>query len=186
MENTTRTLNRPSDYVTLHAAHQPVSAIHLLDYDSPFGRVFIASCAQGITHVLFDDADKARARVQNTHPQAEIIAQGDAHHAAALSYFSVPTAPQRVWLALMGTPFQLQVWQALLDVPLGETSSYGALAQRIMRPKAARAVGAAVGKNPVSFIVPCHRILAGDGSLGGYYWGLEKKQSMLDWEASRA
>lgn len=185
MQNTTRTSNRPSDFVTLHAAHQPVSAIHLLGYDSPFGQVFVASCSQGITHVLFDNAEAARDRVQKTHPKAEIIAQGDAHHAAALSYFSDPHAPQRVWLALVGTPFQMQVWQALLDVPLGTTCSYADLAQRVSRPKAARAVGGAVGKNPVSFIVPCHRILASDGGLGGYYWGPEKKRHMLNWEAAR-
>lgn len=181
MQNSTR----PSDHISLSAAQEPVTQIHVQEYDSPFGKLFIASSPQGITHMLLDEAEAAKARVQKTHPQAALVAQGDAHHGAALSYFSDPTRPQHIWLALKGTPFQLKVWQALLDVPLGQTSSYGALANAIGKPKAARAIGAAVGKNPVTFIVPCHRILAGDGSLGGYYWGLETKQAMLDWEAAR-
>ncbi len=180
-----QTTTQPSDHITLRAAQEPVSHIHLQGYDSPFGEVFIASSPQGITHILLEDAEAAKARVQKTHPNAALVAQGDAHHAAALSCFSNPTMPQHIWLALSGTPFQLKVWQALLDVPLGQTSSYGALANAIGKPKAARAIGAAVGKNPVTFIVPCHRILASDGSLGGYYWGLETKQAMLAWEAAR-
>lgn len=177
---------RPGDFVTLRAAHKPLLQIHFQIYDSPFGPVFIASSPQGITHILFDAEGSAKARVQKTHPEAELIAQGDAHHAAALSYFSNPAMPQHIWLAVSGTPFQLRVWQALLEVPLGQTSNYGALAQAIGKPKAARAIGGAVGKNPVSFIVPCHRILASDGGLGGYYWGTEMKQAMLNWEATRA
>lgn len=185
MQEITRTGPRPSEYITLHAAHAPVSDIHFNQYDSPFGPICIASCAQGITHMLFDGEKTARQRVLKTHPQARLTVQGDAHHQAALSHISAPHAPKQVWLALTGTPFQIQVWKALLDVALGETSSYGAVAQRIARPKAARAVGAAIGKNPISFIVPCHRILAANGSLGGYYWGSEKKKAILDWEAAQ-
>lgn len=182
MQNKTR----PSDFVTLRAAHEPLTLIHFQSYETPFGEVFIASSPQGISHILFEDEASAKARVKKTHPKAELVAQGDAHHAAALSYFSNPAMPQHIWLAVSGTAFQMLVWQALLDVPLGETSSYGDLAQAIGKPKAARAIGGAVGKNPVSFVVPCHRILTSDGSIGGYYWGPEMKQAMLNWEATRA
>lgn len=182
MQNTTR----PSDFVTLRRAQEPISIIHFETYDCPFGQVFIASSQQGITHILFEDLQSAKARVRETHKQAEFIEQGDAHHAAALSCFSNPIMPQHIWLAVSGTPFQMRVWQALLDVPLGHTSSYGELARAIGKPKAARAIGGAVGKNPISFIVPCHRILASDGGIGGYYWGLEMKQAMLNWEATKA
>lgn len=179
-------ITRPSEFVTLRVVQEPLTVIHFQTYDTPFGAVFIASSPQGITHILFEDVESAKARVQKTHPKAQLIEQGDAHHGAALSYFSNPAMPQHIWLAVSGTPFQLQVWQALLDVPLGQTSSYSDLARAIGKPKAARAIGGAVGKNPISFIVPCHRILASDGSIGGYYWGPEMKQAMLNWEATRA
>ena len=182
MQKTTR----PSDFVTLCAVDDPLFVIHFQTYATPFGAVFIASSPQGITHILFEDIAAAKARVLKTHPQAQLIAQGDAHHGAALSYFSTPSMPQHIWLALSGTSFQLQVWQALLDVPFGQTATYGDLARAIGKPKAARAIGGAVGKNPISFIVPCHRILASDGSIGGYYWGPAMKQAMLNWEAARA
>lgn len=180
MKNT----SRPSDFVTLRSVQEPPSHIHWQIYDTPFGAAFIASSSQGVTHILFDDASTAKARVQKTHKQAQLIEQGDAHHGAALSYFSNPTMPQHLWLAVTGTPFQMRVWQALLEVPLGQTSSYGALGKAIGKPEAARAIGGAVGRNPISFIVPCHRILAANGSLGGYYWGPEMKQAMLNWEAA--
>lgn len=87
--------------------------------------------------------------------------------------------PSELCLRLSGTPFQLKVWQALLDIPKGQTESYGALAKRIGKPKAARAIGGAVGSNPLPYFVPCHRILAADGSIGGYSGGLALKRAML-------
>lgn len=80
---------------------------------------------------------------------------------------------------LIGTHFQQQVWQALLEIPLGETRSYGDIAQRIGKPKALRAVGTAIGQNPISILVPCHRVIRSDKTLGGYYWGLECKRKLL-------
>jgi AraC family transcriptional regulator of adaptative response/methylated-DNA-[protein]-cysteine methyltransferase len=176
---------RPSDFVTLSAASESVSDIHIMQYHSPFGPLFLAASAQGLTHALFGDAAAARARVLKTHPEASFVEKCDAHHQAALTHFENPMRPKRLSLALAGTPFQMQVWQALLDVPLASTTNYGALAKAIGKPKAARAVGSAVGKNPITFIVPCHRILAADGTLGGYYWGLNKKQQILDFEAAK-
>jgi len=85
-------------------------------------------------------------------------------------------------LAMEGSPFELTVWSALLDIPYGETASYGQIAQRIGRPGAARAVGAANGRNPVSIIVPCHRVIGSDASLTGYGWGVERKAWLLDHE----
>ena len=85
-------------------------------------------------------------------------------------------------LELVGTPFQCQVWQALLEIPFGQTATYGAIARRCGRPRAVRAVGAAVGRNPVSIIVPCHRVLGSDGSLTGYAGGLPRKRALLSLE----
>ncbi len=85
-------------------------------------------------------------------------------------------------LVLIGTDFEVRVWEALLQVPMGQAVSYGDLARHLGVPKAARAVGSAVGRNPISFVVPCHRVLRGDGSLGGYHWGLTRKRAMIGWE----
>jgi AraC family transcriptional regulator of adaptative response/methylated-DNA-[protein]-cysteine methyltransferase len=86
-------------------------------------------------------------------------------------------------LVMIGTDFQVRVWQALLKVPMGKAVRYGELAKDIGSPKAARAVGAAVGANPISFVVPCHRAIGSNGALTGYHWGLTRKRAMLGWEA---
>ena len=89
-------------------------------------------------------------------------------------------------LVLMGTDFDVLVWETLLRVPLGRATTYSDIARKIGRPNAARAVGAAVGRNPLSFVVPCHRALGRSGALTGYHWGLARKQAMIAWEAARA
>jgi AraC family transcriptional regulator of adaptative response/methylated-DNA-[protein]-cysteine methyltransferase len=94
-----------------------------------------------------------------------------------------PSQPLRV--VLIGSDFEVSVWRSLLDVPLGAATTYSALAGRIGKPRAARAVGAAVGRNPISFVVPCHRVLGASGQLTGYHWGLVRKQAILGWEAGR-
>ena len=93
----------------------------------------------------------------------------------------MPDQPLR--LVFIGSDFEIEVWQALLKIPLGQATTYSDLARHIGRPKAARAVGAAVGRNPISFVVPCHRVLGKSGALTGYHWGITRKQAMLGWEA---
>ena len=95
----------------------------------------------------------------------------------------VANEPLRV--VLIGTDFEVRVWEGLLTIPMGRATSYGALASRIGKAGAARAVGAAVGRNPISFVVPCHRVLAKSGQLTGYHWGLTRKHAMLGWEAGQ-
>jgi AraC family transcriptional regulator of adaptative response/methylated-DNA-[protein]-cysteine methyltransferase len=94
-----------------------------------------------------------------------------------------PGTPLQV--VLIGTDFEVRVWEALLRVPMGRLTSYSDIAARIHAPKAARAVGAAVGRNPISFVVPCHRVVGKSGSLTGYHWGLTRKHAMLGWEAGK-
>ena len=94
-----------------------------------------------------------------------------------------PGAPLRV--VLIGTDFEVRVWEALLKVPMGRLTSYSDIAAKICAPTAARAVGAAVGRNPISFVVPCHRVVGKSGSLTGYHWGLTRKRAMLGWEAGK-
>jgi AraC family transcriptional regulator of adaptative response/methylated-DNA-[protein]-cysteine methyltransferase len=88
-------------------------------------------------------------------------------------------------LHLIGAPFHLQVWQALLNIPSGHVTTYSDIAQAVGNPKAVRAVGTAVGRNPISWIIPCHRALRKSGGLGGYHWGLPVKRAMLAWEGAR-
>ncbi len=92
---------------------------------------------------------------------------------------------EQIKLHLNGTAFQLKVWQALLKIPLGDLTSYGAIAQKINRPTAARAVGSAIGHNPVAFLIPCHRVIQNSGNMGGYMWGTTRKSAIIGWEASK-
>ena len=94
-------------------------------------------------------------------------------------------ADQPLRLVMIGSDFEVRVWETLLRVPLGRATTYGDIAARLGKPTAARAVGAAVGKNPISFVVPCHRVLGRSGALTGYHWGLARKQAIIGWEAGR-
>jgi methylated-DNA-[protein]-cysteine S-methyltransferase len=110
--------------------------------------------------------------IESAQPFAEAVRQLDAYFAGRLRQFDLPLAPK-------GTAFQQRVWQALLDIPYGETVSYGELARRISRPSAVRAVGAANGQNPLSIVIPCHRVIGSDGRLVGYGGGLPAKSALL-------
>ena len=94
-----------------------------------------------------------------------------------------PETPLRI--VFIGTDFEVRVWETLLRIPLGQATTYSAIAEKLGKPKAARAVGSAVGRNPVSFVVPCHRVIGKSGSLTGYHWGLTRKQAILGWEAGQ-
>ena len=94
-----------------------------------------------------------------------------------------PNQPIRI--TFIGTDFEIRVWETLLKIPVGKATTYGDIASSVGSPKAARAVGAAVGKNPMSFVVPCHRVIGKSGALTGYHWGLTRKKAILGWEAGR-
>ena len=94
-------------------------------------------------------------------------------------------ADQPLRVVLIGTDFEVRVWETLLRIPMGRATTYSDIASKLGKPKAARAVGAAVGKNPISFVVPCHRVLGKSGALTGYHWGLTRKRAMLGWEAGQ-
>jgi methylated-DNA-[protein]-cysteine S-methyltransferase len=158
-----------------------VSDVVRCTFESPLGRMTLAASSTGLAGVWFNDQkhmpDVSRWPVQNDHPVLlQAMAQLQAYFAGTRQTFDVPLDTRR------GTPFQQQVWQALLDIPAGQTTSYGTLSQRIGKSKAVRAVGAAVGRNPISIIVPCHRVLGADGSLTGYAGGLGRKTSLLQLE----
>lgn len=135
--------------------------------------------ALGLTGTL--DADEVLADLARRWPQAGLIA---APGRLAPAITALVEGRGAITLHLEGTPFQQQVWQALLEVPPGEVTTYAALAARIGRPRALRAVGTAVGQNPLSWIIPCHRVVRSDGSIGGYHWGVAVKHALLTREGA--
>jgi len=161
-----------------------------IDYSfsaTPFGLAIVASTDKGICLLAFckDEAD-GLADLARRFPHGHYTHQQKDIHHKALQIFTMNWADlDQVKLHLHGTPFQLKVWEALLHIPLGEASTYGSIAQQINQPTAARAVGTAIGSNPIAFIIPCHRVIQTSGKLGGYMWGPQRKAALLGWEAAQ-
>lgn len=156
---------------------------------SPFGLVVATVTEYGISGLGFadgpDGVDEAFRDLAGRWPNAQFV-RDDARVAPLIAHIFEPTrwsADRPVRVVLIGTDFEVKVWESLLTIPLGRATTYGALAARIGRPTASRAVGAAVGRNPISFVVPCHRVVGTSGSLTGYHWGVPRKRAMLGWEA---
>jgi len=151
-----------------------------------FGNVIIASTSKGICYLAFyDDKKEAFEKLQNTFPNAAYEQMSDLHQANALSFFSKNTDDANaIRLHLKGTPFQIKVWEALLKIPMGKLSTYSSIACTIENIKASRAVGSAVGDNPVAFLIPCHRVIRSTGEFGNYHWGPVRKLAMIGWEMS--
>ena len=148
--------------------------------DSPIGRLLLTADEQALTGLYMEPHPRLPASaVHDPAAFAEVAAQLDAYFAGSLTDFDLPLAPS-------GTPFQLRVWEALRAIPYGETCSYRELAEAVGKPAAVRAVGAANGRNPISVIVPCHRVIGADGSLTGYGGGLDRKRILLELEAGIA
>ena len=146
---------------------------------SPVGGLLLTSDGVALTGLYLHGATPPAGAVEDAAPFAAVLAELDAYFKGELTAFTVPVAPR-------GTPFQMKVWAALLAIPHGTTISYGEQARRLGVPNASRAVGAANGRNPVSIVVPCHRVIGGNGSLTGYGGGLERKKWLLDFEAQRS
>ena len=155
-----------------------------------FGECLIAVTARGICHLAFVHPVSRRdamARLEHDWPVAELVPDQRATRGAAAQAFPPPGSSARPSIALQvkGTNFQLKVWSALLKVPDGSVTTYGDLAAAIGAPNASRAVGTAVGHNPISYLIPCHRVIRSTGELGGYAWGPDRKRVMLAVETSR-
>ncbi len=167
--------------------HSSEDKLLLINYgykNSPFGQLLIASTSKGICYLAFgDDKNLLMSELKTRYPQAEYKEGTNNMQENAMCIFNKNhEIPQPIILHIKGTEFQLKVWDALLRIPWGYLTSYGELATSIGHTDASRAVGTAVGYNPVAFIVPCHRVIRSNGKLGGYHWGLDKKKSMLLWE----
>lgn len=153
-------------------------------FPSPFGEALVMATDRGICGLAFADEfgrDWAMNDLRARWPAATFIE--DAPRLEPMVATSL--AGRAAKLHLIGAPFQIKVWEALLHVPSGHVTSYSQIAGAIGHPAAMRAVGTAVGRNPISFLVPCHRALRKSGGLGGYHWGLPVKRAMLAWEAAR-
>jgi AraC family transcriptional regulator of adaptative response/methylated-DNA-[protein]-cysteine methyltransferase len=156
---------------------------------SPFGTAVVTATEYGISGLGFADPeisiDEAFADLADRWPRAR-FRRDDARVAPLVAGIFEPThwsAERPVRVVLIGTDFEVQVWETLLKIPVGQAVTYSDVANHIGRPTASRAVGAAVGKNPISFVVPCHRVVGSSGALTGYHWGVPRKRAILGWEA---
>lgn len=155
--------------------------------DCPFGRVLVMTTAKGVCGLAFGDEgedERMLADMTSRWPRADFVENTKHAEEIAQTIFE-HDGKTEIGLHLLGTPFQIKVWEALLKIPEGKMTTYGTLATRLGDAKASRAVGTAVGRNPVSWLIPCHRVLGSDGALHGYHWGLVRKRSMLAMEAAR-
>ena len=177
----------PGDYKTRGAGIDIFWGIHA----SPFGQALVMATSRGLCGIAFCDEGEEQVAFDDMAgrwPNARFVPDTGRTTPLAVRIFDPtrwqPDQPLRV--VMIGTDFQIRVWEALMRIPLNHAASYSQIASAIGKPKASRAVGAAVGANPVSFVVPCHRALGKSGALTGYHWGLTRKRAMLGWEAGQA
>ena len=148
--------------------------------DTPFGRCCIGFTDQGIFSFTFPEtAAEGLDEMVRRYGCKKLIHNDEQSEVWAKQIFSSAPPPP---IQLIGTPFQVSIWKELMNIHQGSNSTYQHIADAIGRPKAVRAVGTAIGANPIAFIVPCHRIIRSDGTLGGYKWGVERKKQLLLWE----
>ncbi len=160
-------------------------------HPSPFGEAIVVAAPRGLAGLGFvDEGNRAAALddMRRRWPRAKLVADDTATAPLAARAFDPtlwrPDQPLRI--VMIGSDFEVRVWETLLNIPMGRAASYSDIALHIGKPKAARAVGAAIGRNPISFVVPCHRVLGRSGALTGYHWGLARKQAIIGWEAGRS
>ena len=162
-------------------------------HTSPFGLALVVVTARGIAGIAFADADTPAARataladLTRRWPAATFTHAPETTQASAREIFDPSRwqAGRPVRVVMIGSDFEVRVWQALLEIPMGRAVTYSDLARRVGSPAAHRAVGSAVGRNPISFVVPCHRVLRKDGDIGGYHWGVTRKRAIIGWETGR-
>ena len=164
--------------------------VHYGFHPSPFGTALVMATERGLAGLAFADPGEERSALADMNgrwPQATLLEDTARTAPLARRIFDAKLwrADHPLRVVLIGTDFEVRVWETLLKIPMGRAATYSDIAAKVRAPKAARAVGAAVGKNPVSFVVPCHRVLGKSGDITGYHWGLTRKRAMLGWEAAR-
>jgi len=155
--------------------------------ESPFGNIIVASTLKGICYLAFaDDREDAFNALQHQFPNAAYTQVVDMMQQNALFIFKKDWSQlPAIKLHLKGTSFQLKVWEALLNIPVGGLHTYSTVARAIQQPNASRAVGTAIGDNPVAFLIPCHRVIKSTGEFGQYHWGATRKSAIIGWEAAK-
>jgi AraC family transcriptional regulator of adaptative response/methylated-DNA-[protein]-cysteine methyltransferase len=155
--------------------------------ESPFGNIVVASTQKGICYLAFaDDKQEAFKELQHQFPNASYHQMVDHVQQEAMFIFQKDWSKlSNIKLHLKGTAFQLKVWEALLRIPMGGLHSYGLVAQSLHLPNASRAIGSAIGDNPVAFLIPCHRVIRSTGEFGQYHWGPTRKSAIIGWEAAQ-
>lgn len=155
--------------------------------ESPFGNLIVASTQKGVCYIAFDnDESKALNDLKQKFTNATFQRKLDWMQQNALFIFQNDWSKlPEIKLHLRGTDFQLKVWETLLKIPMGQLSTYGNIAEQIGNANASRAVGTAIGSNPVAFLIPCHRIIQSSGNIGGYMWGTTRKTAIIGWESAK-
>lgn len=155
--------------------------------DTPFGKILVASTSSGICQLTFIESEQdGLTRLQSVFSNASYTHAVNEMHENALRIFSMDWSKlKQIKLHLKGTDFQLKVWEALLKIPVGALTTYGDIASKIYKPSASRAVGTAIGSNPIAFLIPCHRVIQTSGNIGGYMWGPTRKTAIIGWEAAK-
>lgn len=155
--------------------------------ESPFGNIIVASTQKGVCFMAFAEEETTGFNdLKNKFPNAAFIRKLDLSQQNALFIFQNDWSKlSEIKLHLKGTNFQLKVWETLLKIPMGQLSTYGSIAREIQKPNASRAVGTAIGSNPVAFLIPCHRVIQSTGIFGGYMWGNTRKTAIIGWEGAQ-
>ncbi len=155
--------------------------------ESPFGNLIVASTTKGVCHMAFNNNEKkALNDLTLKFPNATFVRKLDLIQQNALFIFQNDwNMLHQIKLHLRGTDFQMKVWETLLKIPMGQLSTYGSIANKIGNPNASRAVGSAIGSNPVAFLIPCHRVIQSNGNIGGYMWGNTRKTAIIGWENAK-
>ena len=155
--------------------------------ESPFGNLIVASTPKGVCYMVFgDDEEKALNDLKAKFPNANFKQNLDLIQQNAIFFFKQDWEKlSEIKLHLKGTDFQLKVWETLLKIPMGQLCTYGNVAEQIGNRNASRAVGTAIGSNPVAFLIPCHRVIQLSGNIGGYMWGNTRKTAIIGWEGAK-
>ena len=155
--------------------------------ESPFGNIIVASTNKGVCYMAFAENEETGFQdLKNKFPNAAFLRKLDLLQQNALFIFQNDWSKlSEIKLHLKGTDFQLKVWETLLKIPMGQLATYGSIAHQIEKPNASRAVGTAIGSNPVAFLIPCHRVIQSTGTFGGYMWGNTRKTAIIGWEGAQ-
>ena len=155
--------------------------------ECPFGKILVASTPKGICYIsFFENEKKVFQDLKSIFPNATYNQTVDMIQQNALFIFTHDWSQLgKIKLHLKGTEFQLKVWETLLKIPMGKLSTYGQIGDQMGNPKATRAIGTAIGNNPVAFLIPCHRVIRSSGEFGEYHWGDSRKVAMIGWEAAK-